>query len=458
MNDVQVMSLTAIIAYFAAMVFVGFLASRNQTHQGFIIGNRNVGYIPTIGSLATSFRDGMGVIFWFGFGVATGYGGLWMFVGVLLGMIVYIIIGPSVRKIAKEHDYITIGEMLRARYGVITEKTTAFIIIAFAFMLIAVQLHVAGNLFSTIMGTDPWIGIASVVAVVGFYLFFGGYSTVVKTDAVQFFLIIALIAAPLFFAPPIDSVMNFSSIGSLGFNSSLGLVLIGFFYVLSGAETWQRVFSARNDKVIRYSFPISGIFLIIMTLSLIFLGMASAPFLGSNIQTDKAFYMIFEGNFISPVLLAFIAVVVMAICMSTLDTFCYLIASTIGKNFMPKQVVSERKNYIRFSQVVIILTLIGMSVLALTISDVIMFAFDAASLLFILSPVYLYAAFGLPKVTKRKTDALVSIGVVTSSIIYFYMFTHDMFEDLLMVSVPAGFSIILTSLAIYIGNRKKSNA
>ncbi len=456
MFDVQIIAFIAIVLYFVAMIVVGIIASRNQTHQGFVIGNRDVGYIPTIGSLATSFRDGMGVIFWFGFGVATGYGGLWLFVGAMLGLLIYTYIGPSVRKIAKDNDYVTIGEMLRTRYGVITERTTAIIIIFFALMMIAVQLFVAGNVFSVVLDVDAWVGIACVACVVGFYLYFGGYSTVVKTDAVQFFLIIALILTPFFFAPPREVVMDFSSITSLGLNSSVGLALIGFLLVLGSAETWQRVFSARNDSVIRYSFPTAGLFLIVMTLSLIFLGMASAPFMGEGISADNAFYEIFKGDFIHPALLAFIAVVVMAICMSTLDTYCYLVASTLGKNFMPERVTGERESYIKFSQIVIALVLAGMSVLALTISDVIVFVFDAVSLLFVLVPVYLYAAFSHPKIKNRKTDALVSIGVAVSTIIYIYMFKNGAFENLLMVSAPAGCSIIFTSLAIYFGQKEKA--
>ncbi len=456
MTSTQIVTLVAITLYFIAMIIVGIIASRKETHQDFIIGNRDVGYIPTIGSLASSFRDGMGIIFWFGFGVAAGYGGLWLFVGAMLGLIVYTYIGPSVRKIAKTNNYVTIGEMLRVRYGVITERTTALIIVFFALMMIAVQLFVAGNVFSAILGISAWVGIALVAAVVAFYLYFGGYGTVIKTDVIQFFLIISLIMTPLFFTPSKEAVMNFSSISSLGFESSMGLALIGFFYMLSGAETWQRVFSARNDNVIRYSFPIAGVFLIIMTLSLIFLGMASAPFMGDAIGADNAFYEIFKGDFVPSALLAFIAVVVMAICMSTLDTQCYLVASTLGKNFMPEHITGTRESYVRFSQIVIVLILAGMSAIALTISDVIVFAINAASLLFVLAPVYLYAAFNYPKTKNRKTDALVSIGVALNTIFYIYMFIGGAFENLLMVSAPAFCSIILTSIAIYMGQKDNS--
>lgn len=453
MNTTQTITLAAIAAYFLIMIFIGLLSSRNQTHEGFTIGNRNVGYIPTMASLAAGFRDGMGIIFWFGFGVVTGYGGLWLFLGAFLGLCTYILVGPQVRRNAADNGYITVGEMLRARFGVITERSTALIIIGFALVMIAIQLNVAGNLFSAVLGVDAWIGVTCISAVVGFYLYFGGYSNVVKTDTIQFFLILSLILMPLFFPPPREAVMNFSSIISLGLQDSLALGLIGYFYAFAGADVWQRVFSARDEKVIKFGFPMAGVMLVIMTLSLIFLGMACAPFLGDEMQASDAFYHIFKNTFISPVLQSFIAIVVMAICMSTLDTLCYLVAATLGKNFMPERVTGERDNYIRFSQITIIIVLIASSVVALSIEDVILSLFDAVSLLYVLAPVYLYAALGRPKLKNRKTDTLVTLAVAGSGMIYLYMFTNGMFEDLIMTSVPVACSIVLTSIAIFIGQR-----
>lgn len=450
MTESQMIILGAILVYFAFMILIGLMAGKKQSPEEFVIGSRNVGYIPTIGSLATGFRDGWGVIFWFGFGATVGYGGLWLFLGAIIGLLVYSVIGPRVRKIAKEHGYVTIGEMIRVRMGVITERLTSIIILIFAMMIIAVQLYVSGNLFAEVLQMDAWIGVWSVAIIVGFYLFFGGYGTVVKTDAVQFFLIISLIFIPFFFAPPMEDLLNFKSLFAPGWKDSIAFGTIGLFYVLGSADSWQRVFSARDDKVIRFGFPISGIFLVIMTLSLIFLGMAAKPYLGDAIEADTAFFDIFNGDFIPTPLLAYIAVIVMAICMSTTDTLCYLSAATLAKNFFPHHITDERGNYIKFSRIVMILSLIAMSILALSISDIIMFLFDAASLLFVLAPVYLYTAFGYPKKRTRKMDSMISISIFLSVLIYLYLFTQNAFEDMIMTLVPVTASIVFTSFSIFV--------
>ncbi len=450
MTESQMIILGTICAYFLFMIVMGFMASRSQTHEGFVIGGRNVGYIPTIGSIASSFRDGAGVVFWFGFGATVGYGGIWLFLGVLAGLLVYSFIGPHVREIAKKHNYVTVGEMLRGRIGSITERLSGIIILLFALMYIAVQLYVSGHLFAEVLQMDPSVGVWTVAFIVGFYLFFGGYSTVVKTDAVQFFLILSLLIVPFFFTPAKEDVMNFDTIFALDLKTIIALNLVGFCFSLGSADAWQRVFSARNKKVIQFGFPVSGIFMIIMTLSLIFMGMAAKPYFGEAIAADDAFYEIFKGDYIPTPLLAYIAVVVMAICMSTLDTFCYLSAATLAKNFFPARITKTRDSYIRFSQIVMVLILVSMSVLSLMLTDVILFLFQAASLLFVLMPVYVYSALGYPKRKSRKIDAAISISIFGGVIVYLYLFTHDAFGDMIMTVVPVAVSFVLITLSIFL--------
>ncbi|MCB9989094.1 MAG: hypothetical protein H6868_07155 [Rhodospirillales bacterium] len=459
MSPTQITILSAICVYFAAMIGIGLYASRNQSHEGFVIGSRNVGYIPTIGSLATSFRDGMGILFWFGFAATSGYGGLWLIVGAIVGLLIYTIIGPRVRDIAKRHDYVTIGEMLRAQIGIVTERVTALIIVVFALLYSAMQLYVSGNLFAVVLGLDAWIGVWGVALVVGFYLYFGGYSTVVKTDAIQFFLIISLILIPFFFTPAKEDLLDFGSLFSLPADMSWALAFIGFFFVLGSADTWQRVFSARNDRVIKISFPLAGVMLGIMTLSLIFLGMAAKPYLGTDISADNAFFLIFEGDYIAPWLLAFIAVVTMAICMSTLDTMSYLAAATIGKNFMPPQITEKREQYVLMSRVVMIVILIGMAIVAMTITDVIQFLFNTASALFILAPLYVLVAFGLPHRRHRSTDVMITLATVVSLLFYLFLFVNGYFDKYILTMIlPVAINAVLVGGVLSMDGIKHARA
>lgn len=450
MTSQQIIILSSVAAYFVAMIVMGIFASRNQSHEGFVIGSRDVGYIPTIGSISAGFRDGMGLVFWIGFGAVAGYGGMWFICGVLAGLSFYAAIGPRMRDLSEQHDFITIGQMLQHQLGDLSEKITGVYILIFSLLLVAVQLYVSGNLFATILGMDAYIGVFSVAIVVCLYLFFGGYSTVVKTDAVQFFLIISLIMVPLFFfQPPKSEWTNLGSLFTSPFKDSFTLALIGLAFVLSSADVWQRVFSARNKKIIQYSFPLAAVFLGAMTLSLIWLGMAAKPYMNADMKQGEILFAIFSGDFVAVPLLAFMATVFMAITMSTLDTNCYLTASTLAKNFLPESFTNTREKYIRFSQIVFVALLGLMSVVALTISDVIKFLFDAAGILYVLAPVYVMSGLGVFK-KHVLTDRLISGSVAISGIVYIYMFTGGHFADLIMTMLPALVSICLCVLSVFV--------
>lgn len=447
MSALQITILAAVGIYFLAMIAIGIMASRDQDHHGFAIGSRNVGYIPTIGSLASSFRDGMGAVFWFGFGAVTGYGGLWLIIGAVAGLTLYAIIGPKIRAIAAEKNYITVGQMIRDGLGPVTEKITAALILFFCLMYMATQLYVSGNIFAEVLHLQSWIGVCSVAVIVGLYLYFGGYSTVIKTDAIQFFLIISLIVVPFFFAPAKADMLDFGSIFSLDPDDRWALGLIGVFFVLGSADTWQRMFSARNASVIHWSFPLAGVFLGIMTLSLIWLGMAAKPYLGADIDTSTAFFQIFTGGFMSTPLLAFVTVVIMAITMSTLDTYCYLCAATFSKNFLPERLTASRDVYIRYSQIIMMVLMVATSIVALLIADVIKFLFGAASLMYILGPIYLFTGLGWFR-RNRRTDILISIAVILSTALYIFMFSRGYFEKTILTLVPVSASIVLYGLVL----------
>ncbi len=437
--------------YLALMIFLGLRASQKENAEGFVIGNRNVGYIPTIGSIATSFRDGMGAVFWIGIGFTTGYAGLWMIGGVMLGAMIYFIFAPSIRRYAKENDIITINQMIKTFIGLYSEKITSIIILVFAVLMIALQLFVAGNIFAEVGHLEPWIGIFTAAFVVGLYLFFGGYSTVVLTDHVQFILILALVALPFFIPPSKEAIMNVGSLFEFSQRDQIAFFVFGFLYILSGSEAWQRIFSAKNDNVARFSFPLASIALLFMTLSLIWVGMSAQGTMTPDVEQGRVLFELFNQSVFPSWVLSFIAIVVLAITMSTLDTFCYLFAATFSKNILPKKLTQERFQYVRLSKMLMIGVLIVGSLLALTASDVVQFLFNASALMFILTPVYLSIGFGWFKQSEL-LDKLISLSVIISVAVYLYMFLNGYFEDMILMYIPVLLNSLLCILSVIINH------
>lgn len=446
MSEFQIYALIGLGLYFLVMILIGIRSSFTETHEGFVIGSRNIGFLPTVASIATSFRDGSGAVFWVGAGLGMAYGGLWIFLGLLTASLFFVFYGEKIRLIAKEHDFITIGEVIRHFLGRYTEKAVTILVLIFSLVAIAMQLYVSGNIFARILGFDSAYGIVSVAAVVGLYMYFGGYSTVVKTDFLQFFIILSLILFPLMVPPAKEDLLNIDSFLHVDPDFGIGLYMLGCFYILSGAEAWQRVFSAKNATVVRYSFPASAFFLLFMTICLIWVGMGTKQWLVGSDPSQALFDLFTVQTTIPTWLLSYFGVVLMAITMSTLDSFCYLFAASLGKNILPARFTDTREKYVVFARVVIIGVLIIMSVAAMKISNVIDVLFSIVSLLYIISPIYVLTAIGVFK-KEAWLDKYVAASLFVCAIIYVYMFQNRLLEQMLLTGIPALVMLILLALA-----------
>ncbi len=445
----QLIFLSVMALYVLALVCVGIHASRNQTDAGFVIGSRNVGMISTMGSLAASFRDGMGAVFWTGIAYSYGYGGLWLIYGAMLGLFFLAIVAPKVRDYAEKEGFITVGDFLKNSLGGATEKTVSLFVLLKSFLLIGIQLYVVGLICSNVFGVDDYVGIFGTAVVIFIYLYFGGYSSVVKTDAMQFFMIMGLVIVPFFIQPDWGVVFDFSTYNSMGWESSLGLFIIGVFYVIAGADVWQRIFSARDAKVIRWAFPLSGVFLLVMTLTLIAIGYGLMGVLPSDLAPDDVLFALFSNlDVANPYLIAFVGVTIMAVSMSTLDTEAYVFTSSFIRNFLPIQYSDDRKSYIKISRGLISFLLLGTAIVSLAITDVIKFLFDAVSLVYVIVPLLVASVFGWVKPVARQ-DIFLTASILVAASVYVYLFLTGGFVNLLYNCIPLGVSVVLCAISVF---------
>ena len=133
--------------------------------------------------------------------------------------------------------------------------------------------------------------------------------------------------------------------------------------------------------------------------------------------------------------------------MSTMDTLCYLSASTFLKNILPESYTEKRGGYVKLTRIAIILVLALSAFMATTIGDVIKYIFDAVSLLFVLAPLYVLAGMGYLRKSAR-LDSMIAISLIVSASIYIYMFTHNHFQELIMIYVPTLICTVLTVGAV----------
>ncbi len=444
MTTTQIYIIAGLIAYFILMIYIGITQGRKSDHTGFVIGARDVGTLPTIGSLAAGFRDGAGIVWWISAAYTAGYSVLWGVLGAFIGFSTYAIVGPKARATAKERGYVTIGAMIKDQIGPLTKRFVSILIAVLALVFMAMQFYVCANIFSTVLDQPRWMGTVAIGVIVAFYLFSGGYGSVVKTDLLQFILIVGLILLPLFVDLP-QKAKSFETFVNFDMSNTIAIFLLFVFWPLSLADTWQRVFSARDDKVIRTAFPFAGPILLVMTASLIVLGFSAQLILPDDIDPNMVAFALFEYDGLSAPILSYLAVALVAICMSTLDTQTYLLTSTVLKDILPEGNRLDRDAYIRSSQVIMLLAIVIVGFLSHYITDLVQFIFEAGSLMFVLSPLFLLTSQGVFKGSKRMDMAMIS-NLLLCSGVYIYMFSNDIFDiNLNYLYVPLAISIVTTS-------------
>lgn len=443
--------------YMAAMVWVGYWIMRRETSQDFMIGGRNVGLLPTSASLAASFRDGAGIALWLTLGLQGGYGpAFWFFLAILLSSFLVSYLGPKVRAEAALHGHLTISERVEMVVGVRSAKLSAAVTLLFSIFLIALQYHIAGGVFARMLGWEEVYGVALVAAILIVYLVAGGYRSVIITDTIQFFIILSFILLPLFVVPDMKDVANVSSVFSGSLDETLSYVLGGFFALFILPECWQRVISARNNSVVRWGTPLAVVMLVFMTLSLIWFGMGLRVHV-PDLNIAEPYFDLFTGDGkLAGWMLGYIALVFVAITMSTQSASCYAFVSTLGKVFMKDQVNSD-KRYVYFSRIAMILVLLVTAALALVISDVIRYFFDILGFVVCLAPLYLVAAvapqpwLGNTPAAREKLDRdMFAITMLGLALYLAQFFAEATAYTLTAPSLPVVVISILTGIYLWV--------
>jgi Na+/proline symporter len=451
--------------YLGVLILTGLWFGRKEAGQDFIIADRKVGIIPTSASLAASFRDGGGIVLWISAGFAASYANLWLLVGVLISTLILAWIGPKLRVEAKETGIITIQERVSTFIGPITAKTAAVISLIFGLLVIAVQYYVTGTIFSQILDVPDYVGIAVVFAIITLYLLTGGYKSVIVTDTIQFFVMFSLILIPFFLFIPTDKMMNIGSFMDGGMNS-FALFLFGIYYLLVVPECWQRIFSAKDDKTVRVGLPLTFLILLIMTLSLIWLGMG-AKHIFPDIAQDTAFSLIFQDTpAISSWLLGYILVVFLSITMSTQSAACYSFVSTLAKIFFKDKTKDDRA-YIAFSRIAMAGCLLASAIIALSIDKAVQFLFDAVGFVTCLAPAYIlsviinrFKGYGALTPTDKSTldkmvtgIALLGVAAFILSIVF-----HLSNQGFIFSLLPGLGTTLLSFIAVYAFFQKTARA
>lgn len=234
----------------------------------------------------------------FGPAQAATWGGLAAVLGYALGSmaprLVMIPLGRRMRELIPEGHGLT--EFVIHRYGRPMYAFTLAIMLFYLFISLAAGLTAIAHMVTLLAPIPLWLTASVVMAATLLYTYYGGLRASIYTDKVQMAVILPLLGLLLVFgwqaaggiAPTLagleqraPQLLQLSDPGGLraGLTFFIAVVLTGLFY----QGTWQRIYAARDVRVLRRGFWISGLCNLPVV---VLMGLFGLAFVGLGLEGD----------------------------------------------------------------------------------------------------------------------------------------------------------------------------
>ncbi|MEV7378509.1 sodium:solute symporter [Streptomyces lydicus] len=286
-----------IVLYLAGMLAMGWWGMRRATSKSdFLVAGRRLGPAMYSGTMAAIVLGGASTIGGVGLGYRYGLSGAWMVFTIGLGLLALSVFFSA--RIARLKVY-TVSEMLDLRYGGSAGLISGVVMWAYTLMLAVTSTLAYATIFDVLFGLDRVLAIILGGAIVVAYSTLGGMWSITLTDMVQFvvktigvlllLLPIAVIKAGGFAQMKAQLPDDYFAPLGIGGQTVFTYVLIYSFGMLIGQDIWQRVFTARGDRVARLGGTAAGTYCLVYALAGAVIGTAAKvlyPHLGSP---DDAF-------------------------------------------------------------------------------------------------------------------------------------------------------------------------
>ncbi len=270
-------SAIVIVVYLLAMLTIGAWGLRLRGLEDFHLAGRSLRKVLLTGTFCATIVGASSTIGMAGLGFQSGLPGAWWMLSGTIGMLILSLFFAE--KIRSKGCY-TLPELVGSFYGE-RVRTAASLLIAVSWVgVIAVQIAAAGKVLSALFGGDGIIFMIACTLVFVLYTAHGGQSSVVRTDLVQFLIIITGMVI-LFFAAlsspargPILS-QSFPTSAQMGGWEVLSMIIVVGSAYLVGPDMYSRLLSASSPREAKISALFAAIILIPLAFIITSLGVFS---------------------------------------------------------------------------------------------------------------------------------------------------------------------------------------
>ncbi|MFF1870576.1 sodium:solute symporter [Streptomyces sp. CB03911] len=285
------------IGYLLGIVGVGWWGKRRAASKSdFLVAGRRLGPLMYTGTMAAVVLGGASTIGGVRLGYTYGLSGAWMVFAIGLGLLALSVLFSA--RIARLRVY-TVAEMLSLRYGGTASLISGVVMWVYTLMLAVTSTIAYATVFDVLFDVPRWVAVVIGGSIVVGYSALGGMWSITLTDMVQFvvksvgvlvlLLPIAVVRAGGFAQMKEKLPSGYFSFSSIGGETIFTFVLIYTFGMLIGQDIWQRVFTARTDKVASWGGTVAGVYCLVYGLAGAVVGMATKALYPTLPSADGAF-------------------------------------------------------------------------------------------------------------------------------------------------------------------------
>jgi len=432
----------ALGVFMLLLVVIAYGASRNQSSEGFLIAERRLTLLSAVSTINAS-KTGSIVFIFTAFIYAYGISALWYFIGMSVGYLVFL---PFALRIFRKHGkkHYTLPAYFLDNYGKPAAKLAAVCCIIAMFGTMTLNLIAATKVFSFVTEFELATSTLCIAAIVLLYLLLSGFQAVVRTDYLQYGIILALFflfLGMLYNGPQIPS--EDLRVGAAGMQNIISFFLFGVLLPFAQPELWQRVYAMPDEKLLKRSLIISIIVHFVMAVVLAMIGLSIKAAL-PDLNPDNA---LMEGlTILLPVgLNALVLIAFFAILMSSIDTYAYTGASNLVQDFLPNLPAEKSVAWIRGA---LILFIVLGALVTLYLPNLVQAAFIFSGFIILVS-VPVVASWIFPKINPLTINITLPLSfIVMTGIILFLSARGELTPLVLLISIGVSALSLVVSVLI----------
>ncbi|WP_342622925.1 sodium:solute symporter [Pseudomonas alkylphenolica] len=442
------LDLFVVLIYAAGMLGLGWYGMRKaKTHEDYLVAGRNLGPSLYMGTMAATVLGGASTVGTVKLGYVHGISGFWLCAALGLGIIA---LNLFLAKPLLRLKIFTVTQVLEQRYNPMARQASAVIMLAYALMIAVTSTLAIGTVLQVLFDMHFWAAILLGGGVVVVYSTIGGMWSLTLTDIVQFViktvgLMFVLLPICLYRVGGWDELVaklpsaSFS-LTTIGWDTIITYFLIYFFGILIGQDIWQRVFTARDEKVAKRAGTVAGVYCVIYGLVCAVIGMAAHVLLPDLGNANNAFAAIVKSA-LPDGIRGLVIAAALAAMMSTASAGLLAASTVLTEDLLPK-LRGGKQSSLAINRLFTLLTGIAVLGIALVVEDVISALTLAYNLLVGGMLVPLIGAI----FWKRATTA----GAITSMALGFVTALAFMIKDGMDANTPIYYSLAIALVSFVV--------